>query len=67
MAKVEEGDVSEVDASVVDGPVELISKLVFIFAKYNFVFFIILLIYLNLESNQVELNDTICNANFLSK
>jgi hypothetical protein len=39
-AKVEEGDVSEVDASVVDGPVELISKLVFIFAKNYLVFFV---------------------------
>jgi hypothetical protein len=39
MAKVEEGDVSEVDASVVDGPVELISKLVFIFAKNKFIYF----------------------------
>jgi hypothetical protein len=39
MAKVEEGDVSEVDACVVDGPVELISKLAFIFAKNNLVFF----------------------------
>jgi hypothetical protein len=67
MAKVEEGDVSEVDASVVDGPVELISKLVFIFAKNNFVFLFILLIYLNLEINQVELNNIICNVNFLSK